>query len=223
MMTMFDIRLGGHPIVSSQQVKPIARERKPREQRFFVVDGQTASRASGFEILNGDKLVEGGAAAFLPPPGLPFRNYMERPVFLADEKRGRINRDLEIHAGFWFISGNMRSVLQAVDPEASSLIECDMQSPDGNRQAPRWLCEVVRVLDALDEVRSKVRVGVADDGSKYYRRGGDEKLVFDEAVVGASHIFRMKYCESRIICDEELRRACKSAGLNGISFVDPSK
>ena len=220
---MFDIRPRGLHVVSGQQFKPTTRERKPRERKFFVVDGQTASRASGFEVLNGDKLISGGVAAFLPAPGLPFREYLEQPLFLADEKRGRIHRDLEIHSGFWFISEKMRSVLQAVDPEAFSLIECSIQSPDGSRQPPRWLCDVVRVLDALDEMQSKVRVGVADNGSKYYLRGGDEKLIFDQAVVGASHIFRMKYCESRVICDEELRLACKSADLKGISFVDPSK
>jgi len=33
----------------------------------------------------------------------------------------------------------------------------------------------------------------------------------------------MKYFEAEIVCDDELKRACKSSDLKGISFVDRSK
>src|SRR5260221_14131242 len=97
-----------------------------------------------------------------------------------------------------------------------------MRSPDGARLPARWLCDVVRVLDALHEAQSKVEVSVATDGSKIYRHVYNSKLIFKEAAVGGSHIFRMKFFDAVIICDEELRRACKSADLKGISFDDPS-
>jgi hypothetical protein len=195
-----------------------------KKREFYIVRGRCASRASGFDFLNGDRLFKGGPPALLPPLGRRgFRDYPERPVFLADPKIGRTHRDFEGYSGYWFISAQMKSVLQEVDPRAFAFLECDIRSPDGNRQPARWLCDVVRVLDAVDETQSVVRVGIADDGRKYYRLDGDEKLVFKESVVGAAHIFRMKYFGARIICDEELRRACKLADIQGVSFVDPSK
>src|ERR1700687_5478649 len=60
----------------------------PKRRKFYRVSKSTASRASGFELLNGDKLIKGGKAAFLPAPMIPFRDYTERPVFLADAKLG---------------------------------------------------------------------------------------------------------------------------------------
>jgi hypothetical protein len=195
-----------------------------KTRRFYIIRGKNASRASGFEVLNGDKLVrERGSAAFLPPPMVPLQDYLVRPVFLANAKLGRIHRDFEIFSGYWFVSEKMKSVLQAVDREAFALLECDVQSPDGNRQPARWLCNVVRVLDAVDEAQSTVKVGVADNGSKCYRLRNNDKLVFKDSVVGGAHVFRMKYFEPRIICDEELKRACKLADLEGISFVAQSK
>ena len=90
----------------------------------------------------------------------------------------------------------------------------------------RWLCEVVRVLDALDEEKTEAYykwygrqlIGVADNGTKIYRLVGTEALFFKETVVGGHHIFRVQYSPATVICDEEIRQACKSAQLTGISF-----
>ncbi len=60
---------------------------------------------------------------------------------------------------------------------------------------------------------------MTDDGSKIYhifRR--DTRFVFKEAIVGDSHIFRIKYHEE-IICDDEIRREIRSTGLKGTSFM----
>ena len=81
------------------------------------------------------------------------------------------------------------------------------------------------VLDALDECRSRLEIGIGDDprkcdfGQKYYRCFGRTELVFREDLVGDAHIFRMAYYDFWAICDEELKNACKSAGLK-IYFTD---
>jgi hypothetical protein len=199
-------------------------QRRVKRRKFFIVQSRTASRASGFELLNGDRLFVDGGAAFWPPPGRRgFRDYPERPVFLADAKLGRLHWDLEEFSGYWFISEKMKSVLQKVDSEAFVFLECDTQSPDGKHQPARWLCDVVRVLDALDEDQSNARIGVASNGSKFYNLTGSERFIFKETAVGESHIFRMKFFDAKVICDEELRLACKSADLKGIAFDDPSR
>jgi len=154
------------------------------------------------------------------------RDFSEAPVFLSDAKLGPIHWDFEIDTGYWFISDKMKSVLQVVDPVAFAFLECHVGSPDGQELPVRWLCDVVRVLDALDEEKSeasskwygKELVCVARNGGKFYSPVGMEALFFNEPVVGNCHIFRMKYSPERIICDEEMRQACKSAQISGISF-----
>ncbi len=62
-----------------------------------------------------------------------------------------------------------------------------------------WLCDVVRVLDALDETRSRLKIrrrgepGYIYSGAKLYDLSGAEELVFKEDIVGDCHAFRMAH------------------------------
>jgi hypothetical protein len=96
-----------------------------------------------------------------------------------------------------------------------------VQLRDGSEGALRWLCDAVRVLDAVDEEKSDVQILTADDGSKFYQFGGIVRFRSD--AVGSAHIFRLKYLEAAWACDEELRRACIKAELKGLAFKDMSK
>jgi hypothetical protein len=175
---------------------------------------------SGFRLLNEERIFEGGPPTFVPPPARRgFREYPERPVFSCDAKLGHIHWDFVGISGYWFISQKMKSVIEAIDPEAFAFLQCDVRSLDGKDQPVRWLCDVIRVLDALNEDTSTIRIGTASNGSKVYRFVGDETLIFTESVVGESHIFRMKYFEPKVICDADFMRACKSASLKGVSFI----
>jgi Protein of unknown function (DUF1629) len=212
----------------------MATVRSPRRRReFYKVGCSVRSRAGRYTLLNGDRLFPGYGrpdatpakrSAFLKP-GVSLQDFPEAPVFLADEKVGPIHWDFEIDTGYWFISDKMKSILQALDPEAFAFLECHVLSPDGQERPVRWLCGVVRVLDALDEEKSeasarwygKQLVCAAKDGSKFYNPS-HEALFFKESVVGNCHIFMMKYDIWSVICDEEMRQACKSAQLSGIRF-----
>jgi hypothetical protein len=191
--------------------------RAPKKRKFYIVTHSTVSRASGFELLNERTLLP-----FLePPPGRRgFRDYPEAPVFLCDARVGRTNRDFEEYCGYWFISDRMKEVLERFDSAAFAFLKCKVQLPDGTEGSLRWLCDVVHVLDALDEEKSRIAISTASDGSKFYSFFGGENLVFKEDAVGPHHIFRMKYRESKVICDGEMRSVCKAAELVGISFVD---
>lgn len=196
-----------------------ARDRR-KKRIFYRVHRRVVSRASGFRPLNEERLFKDGPHTFMPPPAqwCGFRQYPERPVFLSDAKLGRTHRDFEVYSGYWFISDRMKSVLQGVDPEAFAFLQCDVRTPDGNDAPVRWLCDVIRILDALDEGRSTAEIGTAESGRKVYHFGYDATLLFNESVVGTSHIFRMKYREPTIVCDDQIKQACKSAKLTGISF-----
>jgi hypothetical protein len=194
------------------------------KRKFYVVTGVISTRGGGLELLNGETLFHGNPPIFVPPPGRRgFRDYPVAPVFLSDKKLGRTDWDFEGYCGYWLISDRMKIVLERVDPEAFAFLKCRVELPDGSDGPVHWLCDVVRVLDALDEERSKIGIGVADNGSKAYNFLGVTRLIFKEDAVGPHHVFRMKYYGAARICDEEMRRACKSAGLTGLRFVDSTK
>jgi hypothetical protein len=206
------------PIGNARTATPARRGAKKR--KFYWVDSRVSSRDTGFRLLNKERLFKEGPPIFVPPAGrwCGFREYPERPVFLSDAKLGRIHWDFEVISGYWFISGRMKSVLQEVDSEAFVFLQCDVQMPDGKAAPVRWLCDVIRVLDALDVKQSTIRISTADTGRKVYNFGHGASLTFNESVVGSSHIFRLKYSEPAIFCDEEMKQACKSAKVTGISF-----
>jgi hypothetical protein len=48
----------------------------------------------------------------------------------------------------------------------------------------------------------------------------DKTLVFNEAIIGNSHIFRTPYSRGDVFCDQSLKDVCKGAGIKGIAFHD---
>jgi uncharacterized protein DUF1629 len=184
----------------------------------------SSTRAGGFKLLNGETLFHGGPGIFVPPPGRRgFRNYSVMPVFLCDKRLGRIDRDFEEYCGYWLITDRMKTILERVDPEGFSFLKCKIQLPDGTDGPVHWLCDVVRVLAAVDEEKSRVEIGTADDGSKVYTIFLGRPLIFKDDAVGPHHVFRVKYFDPMVICDEAMKLACKAAGLVGITFTDSKK
>ena len=173
-------------------------------------------------MLNGPDLLPNGLHVLAPSPGRRgFRNFSNAPVFLADPRLGRVERDFEIYGGYWFISDRIKATVEGVDPDGFASLQCRVQQRDGSEGSVRWLCDIVRVLDAVDEENSLVQFGTADDGSKFYRFHGIARFRSD--AVGTAHIFRFKYLESTWACDEKLRRACIEAELTGLRFKDLSR
>lgn len=143
----------------------------------------------------------------------------EQPRFLFDKKIGRPPRDIEGYVGHWLISDNMKAVFEAIDRDAFAFASCDVRLPDGSAGPHRWLCTVVRVLDALDDEASQVKMG-HDQGEKYYLLNTGMSLVFRDDAVGAAHIFCMAHFEVAVICDQTMKEACKQADLKGVHFKD---
>jgi len=174
---------------SSSGATPKVR-RPAKKQKFYIMTGVISTRGGGLELLNGETLFHGGPPIFVPPLGRRgFRDYPVAPLFLSDKKLGRTDWDFEGYCGYWLISDRMKIVLERVDPGAFAFLKCRVELPDGSDGPVHWLCDVVRVLDALDEERSKIRIGVADDGSKVYNSLGVTRLIFKEDAVGAASRF----------------------------------
>jgi Protein of unknown function (DUF1629) len=154
MMTMFDIETSGNIIMSNEEAYldeeayPGSPHRKPRERKFYIMsfDYNRAGRL-GFSL--GDESV-------IPYGQFDFLNFRKPPCFIFDRKRGRLPTDLEQYRNFWLVSDRTKTVFQAVDTGAFAFCECMVKLPDGDYDGPRyWLCNVTRILGALDEAQSR--------------------------------------------------------------------
>jgi Protein of unknown function (DUF1629) len=189
---------------------------KPR--KFYTVGKKPVSRASGFALMNRDALCEHPHPFIMPPGRRGFREFREAPEFSSDSRQGRTHWDLEEYMNYWFISDRMKGVLESVDREAFVFVRCEMRHPDGTEAPVRWMCDVLTVLDAVDEERSEIQIAKSDNDNKIYYLRGKQRLIFKDDAVGPHHVFRLRFRPSTVICDETMMLAWKAAKLVGPSF-----
>jgi hypothetical protein len=145
----------------------------------------------------------------------------EPPRFLFDKELGHFPRDLEQCSSFWLISDRMKTVLETVDPDGFAFLRCEVWLPDGEPGPVSWLCDVLRILDAVDEAASRAKVKYLPQyNAKIYQLAGGASLVFREDVVGAAHLFRLAHLKPSVFCDQQIKGARKAAGLKGVSFKE---
>jgi hypothetical protein len=147
-----------------------------------------------------------------------FPQYAQMPRLLIDKKLGRRVRDLEECYEYWLVSGAMKAVLESADPASVAFNACETVLPDGTPGPKHWLCDVVPMLDAVDEATSIVRILDAAGAGRRYDFLSNTALAFRPDIVAQHHIFRLTYRWPAVICDDVIRRACKAAKLDGIYF-----
>lgn len=208
--------------MTNDAIKATRRVRKPKRRKFYDMGPNfRLGGPPGYEIENENTLSKGLGLLCAPPGRRGFPDYPEPPRVVLDKKLGRSPRDLEQCHEYWLISDRMKAVLQAVDPEAFAFVRCEVRFADGKEGPAYWLCDVMRILDAVDEVASRLTINIDQTrGQKVYSLRGGASLVFKEDVVAPAHIFRMAHLEPVIFCDQHLKNACKAAGLKGITFKD---
>lgn len=208
-------------VTDGQNIKArTRRESKPKARKFYRMSPDFGrGGAPGFELEN-ETTVNYGRITMGHVPWRPgFPDYPEPPRFLFDKKLGRPPRDVEQFDVYWVVSDRMKTVLEAVDPDGVAFLKCEVLLRDGQKGPERWFFDVLRILDAVDEHASTIKIKYVGT-QKIYNLAESPNVVFKEDVVGTAHIFRMTYMEPVIICDDELKNACKSAGLKGIWFQD---
>ena len=194
--------------------------RRPKGRKFYEIDANyRLGGRPGFTLENEDT-VKRYLRNAAPKPR--YSEFPEKPSFLFDKKLGRAPRDMEVYGEHWLVSDRLKAVFEAVDRDALAFTPCEVRLPNGAEGPPRWLCTVVRVLDALDEEASRITIG-EDQGQKCYLLKAGMSLVFREEAVGAAHMFRMAYFEPVVICDQLVKDACQQAELKGILFQDVLK
>ncbi len=206
-------------------IDPIERRaRKAKPRKFYLMSpNYWKGGRAGFEVENLAALLDGRRVLGPPIGRRGFGNFLDPPRVLINKSLGRALRDLELYHEYWLVSDRLKFVLETVDPDCVAFVRCDVRNRDGSEGPVYWLCDVTRIVDAIDESASRVKVehkSFKGQSRKTYSLLGGANLIFKEDVVSSAHVFRMRYLEPQIICDQELKDACKRSDLKGILFRD---
>ncbi|USJ02926.1 DUF1629 domain-containing protein [Xanthomonas prunicola] len=202
-------------------------ENKPKKGEFYLLrsDMRGGGRGHGVEFENEDA-VPFSIAYSRPGEDAGLAALKETPRLRYDSRIGDMPNDM--HDGFkdyWLVSEPLKLVLETADPEGFAFALCDFRLEDGTPGAPHYLCEVVRIIDAIDEEASTVKVLTGYPNGKYYRVAGGANFAFRKEVVGSAHIFRTPYT-SDAFCDRFLRDTLiaqgfgKSPRTRGVWLID---
>lgn len=168
------------------------------------------------------EVVAGVRKILIAPPGRGFVPFPEPPRLVIDKSLGRAPRDWELFHDYWLASDRMKILLETLDLEGVRFVRCETRYRDGRAAPTYWLCDVIRVLDAVDEERSVLKIDYPTPDRKVYDLSARSCLLFKEDSVGAAHIFRLRFYPM-IVCDQVVKDACKEAGMRGIGFTDATK
>ncbi|MGT2501666.1 imm11 family protein [Bradyrhizobium guangxiense] len=200
---------------------PKKRRAKAKDRRFYVVSLGAFRSAPGWKMDNLATLT-GGRMVLIPPRERGFVSFPETPRLLIDKSLGRAPADWELFHDYWLVSERMKSLLETLDLEGVRFERCETRYGDGRAAPTYWLCDVIRVLDAVDEAKSVLEIKYPTPDCKVYDLSKRTSFAFKEDKVGAAHIFRLAFFPM-VVCDQALKDACKEAGIRGIGFTDATK
>ncbi|MBV6812168.1 DUF1629 domain-containing protein [Xanthomonas axonopodis pv. phyllanthi] len=202
---------------------------KPKNGEFFALtlDSRIPGRGHGVVFDNEKELITPPKRSLRPWEGgiPPLR---ERPRLVYDPQKGDMPQHLEgTFSGYWIVSNQLKNVFEQIDPHAFEFAEADFFLVDGTSGPSYYLCDVVRVLDAVDEANSDLKIERGDDyvNGKAYNFSGGASLAFRKDVIGSAHIFRLAHSFS-VFCDRTMLDAIRAHGISsaddsgGICFVD---
>ncbi|CEE42294.1 DUF1629 domain-containing protein [Xanthomonas citri pv. citri] len=199
----------------------------PRKGEFYILrpDMRGGGRGPGVKLENEDA-VPFSIAYSLPGEDAGLAALKEPPRVRYDSHIGDMPNDLESGLkDYWLVSEPLKQLLEAADPEGFAFALCDFRLEDGTPAAPHYLCEVVRIIDAIDEEASTIKVLAGHRNGKYYSLRGGAELAFKKEVIGAAHVFRTPYTADAF-CDRSLRDTLieygfgKSPRTRGVRVID---
>ena len=191
---------------------------KKRGRKFWQIDKNIYSRGAGIKFVNKALLTKFSGLVILgPPPGTRgFPDYPEAPIILIDKKLGKPPRDLELFGCYWLVSAKAKNLFESLDHQAFSFCKCETRFPDGTEGPEYWLCDVLPMLDAVDEENSIMNIIIGKNGGKSYSFVGNLDVKIREDIVSNHKIFRLLYHWSVVICDNSFKTACKE--LKNVGF-----
>ena len=196
------------------------RTQSPNKQLFYLVHDRGRETASGSKFLNRNEVCAGSGSEFVTPVSPSergFRPYTVRPRVLISKRLGRRVPDFETWNSYWFISDAGKRLLDAVCPGDVTYLPVDVEVDPGVEPMIYWLCDVVTIIDAINEARSERLMTSNILGTKYHTLTYSS-TVFDEDAVGNHNLFRLTTSPLQLVCTQRFRDAYKAAKLSGQTF-----
>jgi hypothetical protein len=197
-----------------------------RHQYFEVYDnyGQL-TRAPDFDWVNMKELATPGYLGLSPGPyehGSGFPAFAASPKIVFQKKSTRQPLDFYRFRRIWVISDRLKAILEDFDREGFEFVRTDTLYDGGTREGlPYWFCDVIRVLDCVDEAASTIT---------YYDRPAFESItwksyerllnvVMRPEAIGSAHVLRVRYYSGRVLIDEVFRNLMHAHKVSGIGFI----
>lgn len=230
----------GHALRNSNDA--VGSKAELASSRSITVGGANHPRNGEFYLLKPDVFSggRGHGVAFDNAGSLPLPGYLdwtseraglasmkEIPRLRFDDSAGELPYDLEGgFKGYWLVSQALKDIFESVDRTGFSFLKCEFVLEDGSGGPPHYLCEVTRMLDAIDEAASTVKV--LTEGyphGKFYSTVGGARFAMRKDVVGDAHVFRTPYTAD-VFCDRVMHDALIKSGFSrppttcGVCLID---
>ncbi len=193
------------------------------ENIYYTLSSNRAKNPSGLMLDNESDLISAECPVYgirdASKRGIPSLNKV--PRFRYIKREGRLPQDIEDFRGILLVSEKAKCLFERVDSDAFEFKFCEIVNHNNIKMDKYWLCDVIRVLDALDELQSDAVIE-SIGGRKRYDLLRSRHLVFKKEIVGRSHIFRMDHRWTTVICDSAFRRACEEENLKNFIFKNVS-
>lgn len=199
------------------------KSRGPKQRKFYIMGYPPVEYSSGREFLNQDEVCSGSGSQILRAPSRfqrGFRNYTIRPRFRVGKRFGRKPYDVEPYTDYWLVSDRAKQLFDRISETDFTYLAVDTEFDAGSEPTTYWLCDILPVVDAVDESRSAVKYWIDRDGLKHHETRGRASLAFNENLVGAHSVFRMKTSFTTLICDERFKIEIKQSKLTGLRFKE---
>jgi len=191
-------------------------------RKYFELDVDMELTSAPLRIwVNEAKLREG----FRTDSKLPFHGlqFCEPPKIAFDRKkrRGALLDADPIMLGIWLVSDRLKNLLEGLDPEGVVFVRAEVDYSNFDEPGPGfWFCDIVRMLDCIDDERSKLTY-YDNVPFKAYRALIDVKM--RPEVVGDAHAFRLTHSTLTEIVDDVFVKAIKAQKIRGFRFIDLQK
>jgi len=197
--------------------------RATKQRKFYLFGSRSVSRPAGWKLVNKAELFGDRHPLILTPPGpfdRGFRTYPVPPRFHVSTRFGRNLADFEQNGEYWLVSDRAKRVLSEISDTDFAFLACDTEVDPGKDPITLWLCDVMPMLDAVDESRSDIKTLVGENGVRVYQMFGSFSMRFHESIIGAHHAFRLQTNFGNIVVDDFFKHAIKKSGLTGLIFRD---
>lgn len=189
------------------------------ERRYYQLDVDMGLGGAPLRVWTNEKrLMEG----FSPDPDKPFRGlvFSEPPKIAFDRRKQRGSlRDADtMMLGIWLVADRVKALFERIDPDGFAFARAEVDYSNFDAPGPEfWFCDIVRLLDCVDEEQSKLTY-YNNVPFKAYKSLIDVKM--RPEAVGLAHAFRLKKANLTQVVDDTIATSVKMEKIRGFRFVD---